>query len=89
MTKIVDFLIDNHPKIKLNDHTIIKIKRLTAKRIIISNVSPGISNNSILVHLPPVNILTTNLKNDTDVSILQTPIQSPIFPRVNGNITRR
>jgi len=54
----VDFLIDNHPSIKLNDHTIIKIRRLInpSKRIIISNVSPAIPNDSILLHLKDHNI---------------------------------
>lgn len=54
----VDLLITNHPSIKLNDHTIIKIRRLInpAKRIIISNVSPAIPNDSIISHLKDHNI---------------------------------
>jgi len=54
----VDFLIDNHPSIKLNDHTTIKIRRLInpAKRIIISNVSPAIPNDSIILLLKEHNI---------------------------------
>lgn len=54
----VDLLINNHPSIKLNDHTIIKIRRLInpAKRIIISNVSPAIPNDSIITHLKDHNI---------------------------------
>ncbi|VVC39001.1 Endonuclease/exonuclease/phosphatase,Zinc finger, CCHC-type, partial [Cinara cedri] len=54
----VDFLIDNHLSIKLNDHTIIKTRRLInpAKRIIISNVSPAIPNDSIILHLKDHNI---------------------------------
>ncbi|CAI6371117.1 unnamed protein product [Macrosiphum euphorbiae] len=51
----VDFLVDNHPNIIINSHTTIKIRRLTnpAKRIIISHVSPDISNEYIISHLEP------------------------------------
>lgn len=49
----VDLLINNHPVIKLNDHALIKIRRLVnpAKRIIISNLSPAISNDNITAQL--------------------------------------
>lgn len=54
----VDYLIDNHPNIEINDHTIIKLRRLInpAKRIIISNVSPAIPNHNIKTLLQEHNI---------------------------------
>ncbi|CAI6369907.1 unnamed protein product [Macrosiphum euphorbiae] len=54
----VDLLIKNHPIIKLNDLTSIKIRRLVnpTKRIIISNVSPAIPNDKIIVELQNRNI---------------------------------
>ncbi|CAI6347201.1 unnamed protein product [Macrosiphum euphorbiae] len=54
----VDLLIKNHPIIKLNDLTFIKIRRLVnpTKRIIISNVSPAIPNDKIIVELQNRNI---------------------------------
>lgn len=54
----VDFLIDNHTNISLNDQMTIKIRRLInpAKRIIISNVSPAIPNEDIISYLKSLNI---------------------------------
>ncbi|KAL4088963.1 hypothetical protein QTP88_024041 [Uroleucon formosanum] len=54
----VDFLVDNHPSIKLNAQETIKIRRLInpAKRIIISNVSLAIPNDNIISHLKYHNI---------------------------------
>jgi len=54
----VDLLIKNHPIIKLNDLTPIKIRRLVnpTKRIIISNVSPAIPNDKMFAELQNRNI---------------------------------
>ncbi|KAF0712654.1 DNA replication licensing factor MCM4-like [Aphis craccivora] len=54
----VDYLIENHSNIVINDHSSIKIRRLInpAKRIIISNVSPAIPNISIKALLQEHNI---------------------------------
>jgi len=46
----VDFLIDNRPKIKLNDHILIKIRRLVNPAKSISNVPSANSNDIIIVH---------------------------------------